>query len=145
MNQTAPAGPVYQAGTLSGNPLAMTAGLTTLKRLRDKSVYQQLERAGALLCAGLGEAARAAGIQTVTNRVGSMFTTFFTNEPVTDWTSASKSDRNLYGRFFHAMLNEGVYLAPSQFEAAFIGLAHTDELLDRTVEAARAAFAQLSS
>ena len=145
MNQIAPAGPVYQAGTLSGNPLAMTAGLTTLKRLRDKSVYEQLERAGARLCAGLGEAARAAGIQTVTNRVGSMFTTFFTDEPVNDWTAASKSDRDLYGRFFHAMLEAGIYLAPSQFEAAFIGLAHTDELLDRTVEAARAAFAQLRS
>src|SRR5205085_2177954 len=140
MNQIAPAGPVYQAGTLSGNPLAMTAGLTTLKRLRDKSVYEQLERTGARLCAGLGEAARAAGIQTVTNRVGSMFTTFFTDEPVNDWTAASKSDRDLYGRFFHAMLEAGIYLAPSQFEAAFIGLAHTDELLDRTVEAARAAF-----
>ena len=145
MNQIAPAGPVYQAGTLSGNPLAMTAGLTTLKRLRDKSVYEQLERTGARLCAGLGEAARAAGIQTVTNRVGSMFTTFFTDEPVNDWTAASKSDRDLYGRFFHAMLEAGIYLAPSQFEAAFIGLAHTDELLDRTVEAARAAFAQLRS
>jgi len=142
MNQIAPAGPVYQAGTLSGNPLAMTAGLTTLKRLRDKSVYKQLERAGARLCAGLADAARAAGIQTVTNRVGSMFTTFFTDEPVNDWTAASKSDRDLYGRFFHAMLEAGIYLAPSQFEAAFIGLAHTDELLDRTVEAARQAFAK---
>ena len=145
MNQIAPAGPVYQAGTLSGNPLAMTAGLTTLKRLRDNSVYEQLERAGARLCAGLGEAARAAGITTVTNRVGSMFTSFFTDEPVNDWTTASRSDRALYGRFFHAMLERGVYLAPSQFEAAFIGLAHTDELLDRTIEAARAAFARLRS
>jgi glutamate-1-semialdehyde 2,1-aminomutase len=144
MNQIAPAGPIYQAGTLSGNPLAMTAGLTTLKRLRDKSVYEQLERAGARLCAGLSEAARAAGVATVTNRVGSMFTTFFTHAPVTDWTTAAQNDRAFYGRFFHAMLAEGVYLAPSQFEAAFIGLAHTDELLDRTVEAARAAFARLS-
>jgi glutamate-1-semialdehyde 2,1-aminomutase len=141
MNHVAPAGPVYQAGTLSGNPLAMTAGLATLRRLRDESVYAQLERAGARLCAGLADAARAAGIATVTNRVGSMWTTFFTSEPVDDWTSAGKSDRDVYGKFFHAMLAEGVYLAPSQFEAGFIGLAHTDELLDQTIAAARAAFA----
>ena len=145
MNLVAPAGPVYQAGTLSGNPLAMTAGLTTLRRLRDKSVYERLERAGARLTAGLSEAAREAGVETVTNRVGSMFTGFFTGEPVTDWTTASRADRALYGKFFHAMLEEGVYLAPSQFEAAFISLAHTDELLDRTVEAARKAFARLAS
>ncbi|HEY9405633.1 MAG TPA: glutamate-1-semialdehyde 2,1-aminomutase [Pyrinomonadaceae bacterium] len=144
MNHVAPAGPVYQAGTLSGNPLAMTAGLTTLRRLRDKSVYAQLERAGARLSAGLSEAARAAGIETVTNRVGSMWTTFFTNDPVNDWTSAGKSDRPLYGKFFHAMLAEGVYLAPSQFEAGFIGLAHTDDLLDQTVAAARVAFARIA-
>lgn len=143
MRRVAPAGPIYQAGTLSGNPLAMTAGLTTLRRLRDKSVYEQLERAGARLADGLTAAAREAGIATVTNRVGSMWTTFFTNEPVTDWTSASRSDRDFYGKFFHAMLAEGVHLAPSQFEAGFIGLAHTDELLDRTIAAARAAFAKL--
>src|SRR5205085_1584674 len=140
MNNIAPAGNVYQAGTLSGNPLAMTAGLTTLKRLREPSVYEQLERAGKRLCDGLSEAAREAGIETVINRVGSMWTTFFTREPVTDWTSASKSNRELFGKFFHAMLNEGIYLAPSQFEAGFISLAHTDELLDRTIEAARKAF-----
>jgi glutamate-1-semialdehyde 2,1-aminomutase len=139
MRHIAPAGNIYQAGTLSGNPLAMTAGLVTLKRLRDSAVYEQLERAGRRLCDGLREAAREAGIETVTNRVGSMWTTFFTSEPVTDWTSAARSNRELYGKFFHAMLNEGVYLAPSQFEAGFIGLAHTDELLDRTIEAARKA------
>jgi glutamate-1-semialdehyde 2,1-aminomutase len=140
MNNIAPAGNIYQAGTLSGNPLAMTAGLVTLKRLRDPSVYEQLERAGLRLCDGLSEAAREAGIETVINRVGSMWTGFFTNEIVTDWTSASRSNRTLYGKFFHMMLDGGVYLAPSQFEAAFIGLAHTDELLERTIEAARAAF-----
>jgi glutamate-1-semialdehyde 2,1-aminomutase len=143
MELIAPAGPVYQAGTLSGNPLAMTAGLTTLRRLRDRTVYERLERAGARLCAGLSEAARHAGLETTTNRVGSMFTTFFTNEAVTDWTTAARADRTLYGKFFHAMLAEGVYLAPSQFEAAFISLAHTDELLDRTIAAARSAFARL--
>jgi glutamate-1-semialdehyde 2,1-aminomutase len=140
MEQIAPAGPVYQAGTLSGNPLAMTAGLTTLRRLRDGSIYERLEEAGRRLCEGLAESAREAGVATVTNRVGSMFTTFFTNTEVTDWPSAAKSDRERYGRFFHAMLEEGVYLAPSQFEAAFIGVAHTDELIDRTIEAARRAF-----
>ncbi len=145
MRHIAPAGPVYQAGTLSGNPLAMTAGLATLRRLRNKAVYAQLERAGARLCAALTAAAQTAGIQTVTNRVGSMFTTFFTDATVTDWTSADRSNRDTYGRFFHAMLNEGIYLAPSQFEAAFIGLAHTDELLDRTVAAARAAFTRLAT
>jgi glutamate-1-semialdehyde 2,1-aminomutase len=143
MSHIAPAGNIYQAGTLSGNPLAMTAGLTTLKRLRDTTVYERLERAGERLYRGLTEAAREVGIQTVTNRVGSMWTSFFTREPVTDWATASKSDRALYGKFFHAMLAEGVYLAPSQFEAGFIGIAHTDELLDKTVEAARRAFAKM--
>jgi glutamate-1-semialdehyde 2,1-aminomutase len=139
MEHVAPAGPVYQAGTLSGNPLAMTAGLVTLKRLRDPQLYERLERATARLCEGVAEAAREAGVETVTNRVGSMFTTFFASEAITDWTSADKADRTRYGRFFHHMLSEGVYLAPSQFEAAFIGAAHTDEMLDRTVEAARRA------
>ncbi|MEA2175313.1 MAG: glutamate-semialdehyde -aminomutase [Blastocatellia bacterium] len=140
MRHIAPAGPIYQAGTLSGNPLAMAAGLTTLKRLRDKSIYEKLDQSGERLCAGMKEAAREAGIETVTNRVGSMWTGFFTGEPVTDWTTASQSDRALYGKFFHAMLAEGVYLAPSQFEAGFISTAHTDELIDKTIEAARKAF-----
>ena len=143
MEHIAPAGPIYQAGTLSGNPLAMTAGLATLMRLRDPLIYENLERAGARLQRGLTEAAHEAGIETVTNRVGSMLTTFFTAEPVTDWDSAAKSDRERYGKFFHAMLEQGVYLAPSQFEAGFISIAHTDELLDRTVEAARKAFRAL--
>jgi glutamate-1-semialdehyde 2,1-aminomutase len=143
MEQIAPAGPVYQAGTLSGNPLAMTAGLTTLRRLRERAIYERLEQAAQSLCEGISEAAREAGIETVTNRVGSMFTTFFNTEPVNDWTSAAKSDREAYGKFFHAMLQEGIYLAPSQFEAAFLGIAHTDELLERTIEAARKAFRTL--
>ncbi|MGI8996713.1 MAG: glutamate-1-semialdehyde 2,1-aminomutase [Pyrinomonadaceae bacterium] len=145
MNHIAPAGPIYQAGTLSGNPLAMTAGLTTLKRLRDRSVYEQLERAGARLCAGLSAAADEAGIPVVTNRVGSMWTTFFTDAPVTDWTSAARSSRETYAKFFHAMLAAGVYLAPSQFEAGFISLAHTDKLLERTIEAARKAFVTMKA
>jgi glutamate-1-semialdehyde 2,1-aminomutase len=143
MRNIAPAGPIYQAGTLSGNPLAMTAGLVTLRRLRDESIYERLEQAGSHLVAGLSKAAHDAGIETVTNRVGSMWTTFFTNEPVTDWISAAKSDREKFGKFFHAMLNHGVCLAPSQFEAGFIGIAHTDELLDMTIAAARASFESL--
>jgi glutamate-1-semialdehyde 2,1-aminomutase len=143
MNNIAPAGSIYQAGTLSGNPLSMTAGLVTLRRLRDKSVYEHLERSSHELCAGLAATAKDAGVTTVTNRAGSMWTSFFTGEPVVDWDSANKCDRQLYGKFFHAMLNEGVYLAPSQFEAAFVSLAHTDEVIEQTVEAARKAIHRL--
>ena len=143
MRNIAPAGPIYQAGTLSGNPLAMTAGLVTLRRLRDRSLYEKLEQASARLCDGLAKAAANAGIETVTNRVGSMWTTFFTSEPVADWTSANRSNRELYGKFFHAMLNQGVYLAPSQFEAAFVGTAHTDEIIEQTIAAAGNAFSSL--
>ncbi|HEX8188238.1 MAG TPA: hypothetical protein VF586_07805, partial [Pyrinomonadaceae bacterium] len=114
-----------------------------LRRLRDPKVYERLEEAGRRLCDAMSGAAREAGVETVTNRVGSMFTTFFTGSEVTDWPTAAKSDRERYGRFFHAMLEGGVYLAPSQFEAAFIGTAHTDDLLDRTAEAARKAFRAL--
>ena len=145
MNHIAPAGPIYQAGTLSGNPLSMTAGLVTLRRLRDKSVYERLERSSQKLCEGLGVAAQEARVTTVTNRVGSMWTSFFTREPVVDWDSANKCDRQLYGNFFHAMLDEGVYLAPSQFEAAFVSLAHTDEVVERTLAAAKNAFRQIRS
>jgi glutamate-1-semialdehyde 2,1-aminomutase len=141
MNNVAPVGPVYQAGTLSGNPLSMTAGLVTLRRLRNTSVYDQLEAASKTLCDGLADAAQEAGVATVTNRVGSMWTSFFTSEPVVDWETANRSNRERYGRFFHAMLNEGVYLAPSQFEAAFVSLAHTDEIIEKTINAARKFFA----
>ncbi|HYE75181.1 MAG TPA: aspartate aminotransferase family protein, partial [Blastocatellia bacterium] len=139
-----PVGPVYQAGTLSGNPLAVTTGLTQLRMLRNKEIYDQLERATARLVTAVGDAASEAGIQTISNRVGSMYTMFFTSEPVFDWNSASKSNREMYGRFFHAMLDEGVYLAPSQFEAAFVSAAHTEELIDRTIAAARRAFTQMA-
>ena len=143
MNNIAPAGPIYQAGTLSGNPLSMTAGLITLRRLRERSIYDRLENASAKLCEGLDTAALDAGVKTVTNRVGSMWTSFFSAESVFDWDTANKSDRQLYGRFFHAMLREGVYLAPSQFEAGFVSVAHTDEIIERTIEAARRAFERL--
>ena len=143
MNNIAPAGSIYQAGTLSGNPLSMTAGLVTLRRLREPSVYEQLEESTKKLCEGLAVAAGEAGVKTVTNRVGSMWTGFFTGEPVVDWDTANKCDRQIYGKFFHAMLNEGVYLAPSQFEAAFVSLAHTDELIEQTIAAARKVLPQL--
>ena len=144
MRNIAPTGPIYQAGTLSGNPLAMTAGLLTLKRLRDESIYKTLELNSDALCSGLTSAAAETGFKTITNRVGSMWTSFFTGEAVTDWTTANKSDRTLYSRFFHAMLAEGVYLAPSQFEAAFVSIAHTEEIIDQTIEAARKSFQLLS-
>ncbi len=145
MNNIAPAGPIYQAGTLSGNPLSMTAGLVTLRRLRDKSVYDRLETASQRLCDRLADAVGEMGVKTVTNRVGSMWTSFFTSEPVVDWDSANKSDRQRYGKFFHAMLEEGVYLAPSQFEAGFVSLAHTDEVIQRTIEAVRKALTRINA
>ena len=140
MRHIAPAGSIYQAGTLSGNPLAMTAGLMTLRKLRDENIYRTLEQRSAALVDGLSRAATEAGIVTTTNRVGSMLTTFFTEGPVTNWTSANQSDRERYSRFFHAMLDEGVYLAPSQFEAGFVSIAHSDEIIERTIEAGRQAF-----
>ena len=140
MRNVAPAGPIYQAGTLSGNPLSMTAGLVTLRRLRDDSNYKALERSTAKLCAGLASAASEIGLTTMTNRVGSMWTSFFANQPVTDWATANMSDRVAFGKFFHAMLGQGIYLAPSQFEAGFVSIAHTDDVIEQTIDAARKAF-----
>jgi glutamate-1-semialdehyde 2,1-aminomutase len=144
MRNIAPVGPIYQAGTLSGNPLAMAAGLLTLRRLKDKAIYAQLESHSAKLCEGLSRAASEAGVKTITNRVGSMWTSFFTEEPVTNWATANSSDRQLYGRFFHAMLDAGVYLAPSQFEAGFVSVTHTEQIIDQTIEASKKAFQALS-
>jgi len=143
MEMIAPAGPVYQAGTLSGNPLAVTAGLATLKQLRAKQLYKKLEERSAALAKGLGKEAKQAGIPLVQHRVGSMMTSFFTSEPVVDWNSAKRSDTKRYGQFFHRMLEQGVYLAPSQFEAAFLSTAHTSADVERTIKAARAAFKNL--
>jgi len=139
MDRLAPLGSVYQAGTLSGNPLAVTAGLAILKLLKSTNPYVELERLGAKLELGLRSAATEAGIPATVNRVGSMLTAFFTDDPVTDWPSAKKSDTERYARFFRAMLEAGVYLAPSQFECAFVSLAHSDELIENTIEAARSA------
>ncbi len=142
MDLVAPLGPVYQAGTLSGNPLAMAAGYTTLRYLRDhKDLYKQLDTRSSELVAGVANAAKDAGITMTYNRVGSMFTWFFTAGPVTDWASAAKSDTEAFGRFFRSMLDSGVYLPPSQFEAAFLSAAHSQEDIQRTIQAAKQAFA----
>jgi glutamate-1-semialdehyde 2,1-aminomutase len=137
MEKVAPIGPIYQAGTLSGNPLAMTAGIETLKLLAKPGVYKTLKKSSADLEQGLREAAREAGISATINRVGSMFTTFFTAQKVKDFASAKTSDTARFGKFFLAMLKNGVNLAPSQFEAAFMSLAHTKADISRTIEAAR--------
>lgn len=141
MTLVAPSGPVYQAGTLSGNPLAMAAGEAQLRLLQEPGVYETLERRAAALTEGIGEAAQAAGVPIFQTRVGSMFTTFFTPEMVVDETTAKRSDTIAFGRFFHAMLEQGIYLAPSQFEAGFLSLAHSDDDIERTIAAAREAFA----
>ncbi|HEX5417761.1 MAG TPA: glutamate-1-semialdehyde 2,1-aminomutase [Chloroflexota bacterium] len=141
MAHLAPEGPVYQAGTLAGNPLAMSAGIATLTELGKPGTYERLESETAALIAELGEAARATGIHTTTNRVGSMFTTFFANEPVVDYVTARRADTLRYARYFRAMLDRGIYLAPSQFEAGFLSLAHTPDDRAQTVAAAREAFA----
>ena len=142
MELVAPLGPVYQAGTLSGNPLAMAAGHAQLRYLREhKQVYAQLDKLSGELVAGIAAAAKAAGIPMTHNRVGSMFTWFFTPGPVTDWNSASKSDQEAFGRFFRHMLDSGIYLPPSQFEAAFLSAAHTPEDIEETIAAAKQAFA----
>jgi glutamate-1-semialdehyde 2,1-aminomutase len=143
MDLIAPAGPVYQAGTLSGNPLAVTAGLATLKQLRAKNLYKQLEERSATLARGVADEAKRAGIALTQTRVGSMLTSFFTQEPVVDWNSAKKADTKRYGLFFHEMLEQGIYLAPSQFEAAFLSTAHTSADIEKTIRAARVAFKSL--
>ena len=145
MRMIAPLGPVYQAGTLSGNPLAMAAGLATLKQLRDAKgeIYPQLEKYSAQLVAGVLKAAKDAGIPLSANRVGSMFTWFFTEGPIADWDSAARSDTEAFAKFFRAMLGHGIYLPPSQFEAAFLGAAHKTSDIEKTISAAKAAFAVL--
>jgi len=146
MDLVAPLGPVYQAGTLSGNPLAMAAGYATLRYLREhKEVYAKLDKLTAEVVAGVDAVAKDAGVTLCHNRVGSMFTWFFTPGPVTDWTSAAKSDTEAFGRFFRTMLENGIYLPPSQFEAAFISAAHTEHDVQQTIAAAKQAFATVTA
>jgi glutamate-1-semialdehyde 2,1-aminomutase len=144
MKHVMPAGPVFQAGTLSGNPLAMAAGIATLQELRDHPPYGRLEQLGERLANGLHEAARAAGLEHCLNRAGSMWTLFFTNGPVLDYESAKQADTARFARFFWAMLERGIYLPCSQFESAFISAAHTEKDIDHTLTAAREALAEVA-
>lgn len=143
MGKIAPSGPIYQAGTLSGNPLAMAAGIENLKILSEPGVYKQLEETSSLLCEGMKRIAGEAGIKAVFNRVGSLFTLFFTETPVTDYKTAKTCDTARFAKFFIGMLERGVYLAPSQFEAGFMSLSHTKEDVGKTLEAARETFKTL--
>jgi glutamate-1-semialdehyde 2,1-aminomutase len=147
MNLVAPLGPMYQAGTLSGNPLAMAAGLATLRHLRDNKaeIYPALEKRSAQLAEGITAAAKDAGVPLCHNRVGSMFTWFFQPGPVTDWNTASKSNTESFGRFFRSMLDNGVYLPPSQYEAAFLSTAHTEEDIQKTIAAAKQSLATIKN
>ncbi|WP_281889084.1 glutamate-1-semialdehyde 2,1-aminomutase [Paenibacillus sp. YYML68] len=143
MEHIAPVGPIYQAGTLSGNPLAMAAGYTTLKLLGEPGVYEQLERRSARIEEGFLANAKELGIELTINRVGSMVCPFFTAEPVTDYESAKRSDLQRFNRYFAAMLDEGVSLPPSQFEGMFVSTAHGDDVVEATIEAQRRALQRL--
>src|SRR5690349_20636556 len=143
MDYLAPLGPVYQAGTLSGNPLAMAAGIAALEELRRTNAYPTLEERGQQLETGMRDAARTAKIDVQFVRIGSMFCGYFSAAPVHNLADAMKSDRARFAKFFHAMLAEGIYLAPSQFEAGFISAAHTESDISRTIDAAAKAFRAL--
>jgi glutamate-1-semialdehyde 2,1-aminomutase len=145
MERLAPTGPVYQAGTLSGNPVAMVAGLATLEALSVPGVYDELNSKGRRLADGLCRAAGDAAIHTQCNRVGSMMTMFFTHLDVSNWATASTSDTELYGAYFRGMLDRGYWLAPSQFEACFVSLAHEEEEIDGFIEAAREVLGELGA
>jgi glutamate-1-semialdehyde 2,1-aminomutase len=143
MDYLAPLGPVYQAGTLSGNPLAMVAGIATLKELmaRRDVIYPTLEATTAGIAEGVARIARESGVDLTINRVGSMFTWFFTPDRVTDFASAATSDTEAFGRFHRSMMESGIWLPPSQFEAAFVSAAHGQEEIELTLAAAQKAFA----
>jgi len=136
MNHVAPLGPVYQAGTLAGNPLAMRAGIATLKQLSRPGVYEAIHEHAGQLAAGLRQSLKETGIAGQVNATGSLATLFFTPEPVRNYNDARRSDTKRYARFFREMLDRGIFLAPSQFEAAFVSAAHTSENISRTIAAA---------
>ena len=144
MEKIAPAGPVYQAGTLSGNPLAMAAGIATLRELKSPRVWKHFETIGERLVTGLTHAAADANVPVVCSRLGSMFGMFFSDRPVTDWAGASAADTKRFTRYFRSMLSRGIYLAPSPFEAGFLSTAHGATEVDITLEAAEAAFADIA-
>jgi len=143
MDCLAPLGPVYQAGTLSGNPVAMAAGIAVLEELAATNAYATLEQLGAQLEAGLRAVAKSAGIPVQLNRCGSMFCSYFSEEPVHDLATAMKSDRGRFAKYFHGMLEQGIYLAPSQFEAGFVSTAHGPEEIDKTIQSAARVFKTL--
>jgi glutamate-1-semialdehyde 2,1-aminomutase len=143
MLRMAPEGDIYQAGTLSGNPLAMAAGIATLTVLRQEHLYQTLEKIGNALFSGLASLAANAGVPVVVNRVGSMGTLFFTDKPVSDFVTAKESDERLFKKYYRGMLDKGIYLAPSPFEASFISAAHTEGMIDRTLDSASKVFKQM--
>jgi len=143
MENLAPLGPVYQAGTLSGNPMAVAAGLETLKLLSQPGTYDTLEERSRYLTEELKEIAARTGVGIYSTRVGSMFSMFFSSGPVVDYETAQRSDTDTFKRYFHSMLKRGIYLAPSQFEAGFLSLAHSPEDLDKTLEAATKTFKEL--
>ena len=145
MNNVAPLGPVYQAGTLAGNPLAMRAGIATLKELSRPGLYAAIEVLAKRFVTGLRQALADAGIVAQVNGIGSLATIFFAPQPVTNYTDAKRSDTKLYARFFREMLDRGIFLAPSQFEAAFVSAAHTEADIDRTIGAARDALKSISA
>lgn len=143
MEKLSPAGGVYQAGTLSGNPLAMSAGIATLNILKQPGFYKSLEEKSRLVAEGIAKAAKTAGYPIYSTRVGSMFCSFFTKGEVRDWTSAALCDTKSFAKYFMGMLDEGIYLAPSQFETAFVSAAHTDTDIERTISAAAKCFKQI--
>jgi len=143
MSRIAPTGDVYQAGTLSGNPLAMAAGMAMLKILKNREIYDKLEEKSKLVFSGIKEAADSAGVDIVINRVGSMGSIFFTGNPVTDFDAVKKTNSSLYSSFYRDMLAQKIYLAPSPFESMFISLAHNEEALKKTIDAAFASFKKL--
>ena len=145
MNNVAPLGPVYQAGTLAGNPLAMAAGIATLKELGKPGVYAKIEALAKKLVAGLRQALADAGVAAQVNGIASLSTMFFAPQPVNNYTDAKRSDTKLYARYFREMLNRGIFLAPSQFEAAFVSAAHTEADVERTIGAAREALRTIAS
>ena len=145
MRQIAPSGPIYQAGTLSGNPVAMAAGLATLALIQEPGFHEELARKTARLCAGFEAAARDAGVPFSTNQVCGMFGLFFSGERVDSFTRATRCDVAAFRRFFHAMLARSVYLAPSAYEAGFVSSAHDEAALEATLEAARASFREAST
>jgi len=144
MEMVAPVGPMYQAGTLSGNPLAMSAGIATLQALKQEGLWEKIAQAARTLTEGIGKAAASAGVPLYQTRVGTMFAGYFTENEVTNWESASQSDQERFGTYFRELLKRGVYIAPSQFEAGFISSVHDQKAIDQTLDAVREAFQQLT-